>query len=69
MAELLYDGQHVAMHMLLSYNVGMQDAGLIQAAEGGLLPRVLAVAVASNVISRVTGPHNALISPEVCTFK
>ena len=62
------DGQHAAMHMLLSPNAGMQCAGLVQGPEGGLLPRVLAVAVASSVISPVTGPHSAPTSPEVIDF-
>lgn len=65
----MHDGQHAAMHMLLSSSAGMQCAGLVQGPEGGLLPRVLAVAVASSVISQVTGPHSALISPKVIEFR
>ena len=65
----MYEGQHVVMHMLFSSNVGMQHAGVVQGAEGGPLPRVLAVAVASSVINQVTGPHSALTSPELMHFQ
>ena len=54
--------------MLLCVSVGVPCAGLVQEAEGALLlPGVQeapAVAVASSVINRVTGPHSALTSSE-----
>lgn len=51
--------------------MGMQHAGLVQGEEGGLPPRVgvLAVAVASGVISQVTGPHSVLTTPEMIELK
>lgn len=47
--------------------MGMQHAGLVQGEDRGLPPRVgvLAGAVASDVISQVTGPHSVLTTPKV----